>query len=170
MCNIKQYTSIIVKLLLDITGLGLRSLQQIVLPNRRRKGNILSSLFLLFIQLAERIIVFKQCLTPLSWAYGKKYIRQGTLIAAWLLCLLSLFEWSGSSASAKQISDRPVNFQSVFHPKNDHAIDSPAGSVVDKAADISLETRYSDHPDFPTGQPNQHSPEKKYLLLCSLRI
>jgi hypothetical protein len=70
----------------------------------------LSSLFLLFIGLTDRLIIFRQTLPKTPWTatgwtvapriadtrdYGKKYIRQGMLIATWALFILSSFEWSG---------------------------------------------------------------------------
>jgi hypothetical protein len=109
MKKLKPYIPILYKLIIDLVLLGCEVMKQVILPNRKRKGNLLSSLFLLFAGLTDCLITFRQNMTTLwtsakltaapwvttSWIYGKKYIRQGMIIATWVLFILSSFEWSG---------------------------------------------------------------------------
>ena len=79
----------------DILQLGYKVISKIILPARNRKGNVLSCVFEFFTLLVERLIRFQQGIFTFELPYISKYVRSGLLIAAWLLCLLSTYEWSG---------------------------------------------------------------------------
>ncbi len=80
--------------------LSRKVIKQLILPNRSRKGNILSSILLLFVSLTELLTNFSMEI-PLDFiARWKHYERlhrlfkKAVLITGCLLFLLSSFEWS----------------------------------------------------------------------------
>lgn len=85
--------------------IGLKIAEQVVLPNRRRKGNILSSLLLLFISLTDLVTSFSWGISFNSLSRWKHYdricflVKKGTLIVCFLLFLLSSVEWSYPAAN-----------------------------------------------------------------------
>jgi len=89
----------------------LRVGRQVVAPGIGRKGNLLSSLFLLFIGLTERVIGLARELVlrapqglcwnfpgkewvGRAWVFSRRHLRWGMLVAAWVLFILSSWEWS----------------------------------------------------------------------------
>jgi len=99
----KELKQILLKLLLllaDILMFAFNTVKQVILPNRRRKGNLLSSLFIFFIGLVERLNYFEHGIFTMSAVFRKKYIRQGIFIIGGILFLLSLFEWTGNQRFA----------------------------------------------------------------------
>jgi hypothetical protein len=181
MKKVKALILIIFESVLDISVFGYGVLKQLILPNRTRKGNIVSTVFLLFIGLTERVISFKRKVTGAPWQYGKRYIRIGMLIATWLLFVLSLFEWSGTSFSASKIpslhstalSDSPKTISNSPEVISDSA--KTGRKVFISAPD--QRSRYADKIQasaatlIATGARGIASiPSKRYLLLRSLRI
>ena len=85
-----------------------RVVRSLVLPTLTRKGNLLSSLYVLFTSIIEQVISFGEAVARVprtfelparldkAWLFSRKYLRQGMLVAAWALFILSSFEWSGS--------------------------------------------------------------------------
>lgn len=104
----QQIRKITDKIVLFIKALGVlisKVAKQIVLPNRKRKGNLLSSLLLFFIYLNDLMITF-------SWGFSIKFIlhwkhydravflaKRALLFTGCALFLLSSFEWSYPEAS-----------------------------------------------------------------------
>lgn len=88
-------------LLMDIGVFTCHIVRKIILPNRRRKGNILSSLLTFFVGLLERIVSFEKSILQRPVVFTHKYVKKGLIIAAGFLFLLSSFEWTiGSSVNA----------------------------------------------------------------------
>jgi len=96
-------------------GLGTLSLcviRQVILPTRRRKGNLLSSLFVFFTSVVEQLIGFGEAAGRMlpttrqpfagreilfkTWVFSQKQLRLVVLIATWILFVLSFFEGAGS--------------------------------------------------------------------------
>jgi len=127
-----------ITLVTALVTLGYRVIRQVTLPTKSRKGNLLSSLFLLFTGLTEQIISSAEAIarmprtfhTPakldIAWTFSRKYLRRGLLIAAWALFILSSLEWTnaqGTSAAppateqqeniSSQVIKRQVNL-SIF--------------------------------------------------------
>lgn len=73
-------------------------LKKIVLPGRNRKGNVLGSLFLFFITIAEKLIVFEQNILNSSWLIKNRFVKQGLIIASAFLFLISSVEWTAATA------------------------------------------------------------------------
>lgn len=180
MKKLKPYIPIIYKLIIDLVLLGYEVVRQVVLPNRRRKGNLLSSLFLLFAGLTDRLITFRQNLMappwPLtkwtvspwittSWNYGKKYLRQGMIIATWALFILSSFEWSGpaQTSSTKNQQETTESIQlSVRKAPSIYAVDSRIDRDAQKFASGEIISQ--------SPLPSPHPTAKTWLQLCTLRI
>lgn len=99
----KRIHIVLFKVVLFIKALwliGLKVTRQVVLPSRRRKGNILSSLLLLFISLTDLVANFSWGISLNSLSRWKHYdrlcflVKKGVLVSGFLLFLLSSFEWS----------------------------------------------------------------------------
>jgi hypothetical protein len=82
-------------LIADILLLAFDTIKHIVLPNRKRKGNLLSSLFIFFIAIVERLTCFEHGVFSIAKIFRKNYVRQTVFIIGVVLFLLSLFEWTG---------------------------------------------------------------------------
>lgn len=93
--EIKKIILEVWQLLIDILFFGYRIVKQIKLPNREKKGNLLSSLFIFFVGIIERLGSFEYGVFRLANLLGRKYIKQSLLIVASLLFLLSSLEWTG---------------------------------------------------------------------------
>lgn len=99
MSEIKKIISKVFFLLLDILLFAFRIVKQIVLPNKKRKGNILSSLFIFFIGTIGRLIPFEHGLFKMASVFKLRYLRQVVIIIGILLFVLSSFEWTGDQNS-----------------------------------------------------------------------
>lgn len=77
MSEIKIIIVKILVLVLDILLFALQTVKQIILPNRRRKGNILSSLFDFFIGTLERIFHFEHGFFRMAVLFKHKYSGKG---------------------------------------------------------------------------------------------
>jgi hypothetical protein len=81
-------------LIWDILVFAYQIVRKIILPNRRRKGNVLSSLLTFAVGLLERIVSFEKSLLRQPVVFTHKYVRQALVIAAAFLFLISSFEWT----------------------------------------------------------------------------
>lgn len=89
------------KILLKLTLLAIDILlhcievtRKIVLPGKKRKGNLLSSIFLLYVGTLESLYKFEHQSFRMSAILKKKYVRTGLMLIAGLLLILSSFEKS----------------------------------------------------------------------------
>jgi hypothetical protein len=80
--------------------LARKAAEQVVLPNRHRKGNIFSTVLFLFVSLSDIATTFSVGLLPgfaVRWKYHDqaiRIIRKSVLLTGCLLFLLSSVEWS----------------------------------------------------------------------------
>ena len=81
-------------LLVDILLLAYKIIRQIILPNKKSKGNILSGLYVFFIGTIERFFNFEHGSFNIAKVFRQKYIKQGLIIIGAFLFLLSSFEWA----------------------------------------------------------------------------
>lgn len=93
MQEVKKIANKILLLLVDVVRFAFHTVKQVVLPNRKRKGNILSSLFIFFIGLMERLHQFEHGYFKPADVFKLKYLKQGIVITAAFLFFLSSFEW-----------------------------------------------------------------------------
>ena len=198
MKRLQPYLAIFCTLALNLLGLCYRVVRQLVLPGRRRSGNLLSSLFLLFAGLTEQLINCRQALLRLpwtytgriparstliaAWLYSKRYIRLGMLIATWALFILASLEWSGP----EQPPVAPANAQSATiagrESRSEPAVVStravPTRAVPTRAVSPRLTKEYPSpvateetacRPAY-TIALSQPVAAKRWLLLRTLRI
>ncbi|MDQ6763057.1 MAG: hypothetical protein M3015_10590 [Bacteroidota bacterium] len=103
MSEIEKISIKLFRLVIDIFVLSYKIIRQISLPNRKRKGNLLSSLFVFFIGIIERLNIFEHGFFSMAVLFRKKYIKHGIFILGVILFLLSLFEWTGEERISSQI-------------------------------------------------------------------
>jgi hypothetical protein len=145
------------------------------LPTLTRKGNLLSSLFLLFTGLTEQVISFAEAVVRVprtfqiparfnnAWAFSRKYLRQAMLIATWALFILSSLEWTSSLPSATETTTVQQE-ASLTSPTNQCQKIIPARSkdhVVAIAHGLTV---------LPSVYNSPFLPGPRWLLLRNLRI
>jgi hypothetical protein len=79
---------------MDIFVFTYQIVRKVILPTRRRKGNILSSLLAFFVGLMERAVSFEKSVVRQPVVFSHKYLKQGLVIAVGFLFLLSSLEWT----------------------------------------------------------------------------
>lgn len=94
MTELKKISYKIFVLLFNIILLTIGVIKDIVLPNRKRKGNILNSLFVFFIGIVEILDHFEYGIFQMTKIFKHRYVRQGVIIISVFLFLLSSFEWT----------------------------------------------------------------------------
>ena len=155
------------QLLIDILFFGYKTVKQIKLPAKGKKGNLLSSVFIFFVGIIERIANFEYGVFHMADLLRRKYIKQSLLIGATLLFLLSSLEWTG---------------EKILNSTSHHYIEQLSGAGLQKETVCNQgnikkhsETTFSTN-GFPafrnvlfSGTP--FSPSiKTYLLFRSIRI
>ena len=166
MSEIKKIANKILLLILHVVCFTFQTVKQVVLPNRKRKGNILSSVFDFFIGIIEMLHQFELGYFKPANIYKLKYLKQGILITAAFLFFLSSFEWKPNlelnykttSASSQQFSTSSENTISVNKQKQPICISENA-SLIKGIFEIK-NTFY----EVPS------SSLKKYILSHRLRI
>ena len=92
MVEIKTLSIKIWLLVVDLFLIACQTIKQLILPNRKRKGNILSSLFVLFINIIKRLNQFEYGVFSMPKILKQKYIQQPILIIGGILLMLSYIE------------------------------------------------------------------------------
>ena len=113
MIGLKKFLNTVFLFLFDIILLAIGVIKQIVLPNRRRKGNILNSILVFFIGLVEILNHFEYGIFQMSKVLKHRYVRQGLIITTAFLFLLSSFEWTNE----KEINRTSLNASVIEHPQ-----------------------------------------------------
>lgn len=112
MTDLKKIASKVFVLLLDIVLLTISIIKHIVLPNRKRKGNILNSVFVFFIGTVEILNRFEHGVFQMTKIFRHRYIRQGVIIISTFLFLLSSFEWAnGQEINIRNAKTNTVQLQ-----------------------------------------------------------
>lgn len=160
---LKGIWQLVINILLIACGL----IQKIVLPGRSRKGNVLGSLFLFFIAIAEKIIAFEQNIFHSSWLIRNRFVRQGLIIATAFLFLVSSIEWTADPAIAVR-TEKTETIQ--FHQIDKTAVHI---STADRVRTLS-QTTGEEFQYLPAFSPPLSKPVtlcfKRFLLLGNLRI
>lgn len=81
-------------LVLDIFQLTISLGSEIVLPKKKEKGNLLSTLFLFFIALVEKLHGFEHGAFKMNTFFRNRYIKTGLVLIAGLLFFLTSYEYS----------------------------------------------------------------------------
>ena len=106
MYEIKKILRKVFVLAIDIFLFAFNTIRQIILPGKRKKGNLLSSLFIFFVGIIERLGSFEYGVFRMANLLKQKYVKRSLLIIAGLLFLLSSFEWTGE----KNVSNNTGNY------------------------------------------------------------
>ena len=93
MDEIKKIIYKVYLLILDISLFSFKTFRELILPSRGKKGNILSTIFIFFVGLVERLDNFEYGVFRMSVLFRRKYIKQSLLLVASLLFLISSIEW-----------------------------------------------------------------------------
>ena len=123
MTGLKKILNKIFVFLVDIILLTIDVIKHIVLPNRKRKGNILNSILVFFIGLIEILNHFEYGFFQMSKIFEHRYIRQGVIIITAFLFLLSSLEWTRGqginigNSSTTAIQSQPKAFKSISFKK-----------------------------------------------------
>ncbi|HEY8657640.1 MAG TPA: hypothetical protein VIL78_01285 [Hanamia sp.] len=167
MNEIKKIISKVFLLIIDIFLFGYKIAKQVILPNRRKKGNILSSLFIFFIGIIERLDSFEYGVFLMANVLKRKYVKQSLLVIAGLLFLLSSIEWTGET----NVNTNPGNFIAQFSDAGvKKIIVSNHGEAVSYSATTYLDRQYPTYKIIPHSSFPFSSSVKTFLLIRSIRI
>ncbi len=167
MDKIKKIFIQVFLLILDVALFTFQTVKQVVLPNRKRKGNILSILFIFFVGIIERLDSFEYGVFRMANLLKQKYIKQSLLIIAALLFLLSSFEWTGE----KNVSINTGNYTAQFSDagvKNVTVSNRRLVRVYSKA--VLLFRAYPSYKNILQSNSAISSSVKTFLLIRSIRI
>ncbi len=155
-------------LFLEVVLLSIRIIKNVVLPNRKRKGNILNSVFVFFVGTVEILNRFEYGIFQMKKIFQHKYVRQGVIIIGAFLFLLSSLEWT--KRQGINVSD--ANYTSVQLPQK--VSKSISFTKVTKATGCLTISCISVNPlanIFPLGDtPIYSTSVKRYLLIRSILI
>jgi hypothetical protein len=167
MSEIKKILSKLSLLTIDIFLFAFNTIRQITLPGKRKKGNLLSSLFIFFVGLIERLGSLEYGVFQAGNLLKQKYIKRSLLIIAGLLFLLSSFEWTGQKNANNntgnyiaQFSDASVKNVTVLNRRLAKAYSKTALLFrAYPACKNALQSSFAISPSV-----------KKFLLIRSIRI
>ena len=94
MTELKKIVNKVFILFLEVVLFSVRISKHIVFPNKKRKGNILCSLFVFFVGIIEILNHFEHGIFKMTKVFQQKNVRKGILITGVFLFLLSSFEWT----------------------------------------------------------------------------
>ncbi len=167
MAHIKKLTGKILIIILDILLFSFSIARQIALPARRKKGNLLYSLFIFFVGVIERIGDFEHGVFDMANFFRRKYIKQSLLIVASLLFLLSSLEWTGekilynnSYNYTEQFSSADLQKETVFEQ----------GNIKEQTQKIFAGNAYPAFKNVFCRRTQFSASIKGYLLFRSIRI
>lgn len=168
MSEIKQISIKIWVTLIDILLFAYKIISQIILPNKRTKGNVLTSLFTFFIGLIERLNQFEHGFFNIATLLKQKYVKRTVLIVGSVLFLLSSFEWADayndtiqeSYVTTEQVSPTVSQVSTVQYEDRQPCYSMAVSTL--KRCFCKQSIFYRDIRCIVL--------QKKYLLICNLRI
>ncbi len=162
----KLFTKIFI-LLVDILQLAYKITRLIILPNKKAKGNILSSLYVFFIGTIEELFNFEHGFFRLANVFMQKHIKQGLMIIGAFLFLISSIEWTGNE---RQITHRTGNSPEQIHSIVENKTFKKTEPITGFSEKSYLVEYYSEPISIPILTNASTSFIKKYLLVCNIRI
>lgn len=167
MNEIKKIISKVFLLIIDIFLFGYNTVKQIILPGRRKKGNLLSTLFIFFIGIIERLGNFEYGVFLMANVLKRKYIKQSLLLIAGLLFLLSSIEWS----SDKNLHTNSPNYIAQFSDAGVKKVNISKRRLVKDYSETSFPVReYPAYKNILQSSVALPSSVKTFLLIRSIRI
>ncbi len=159
----------IILLLIDILVFTYQIVRKVVLPARRRKGNILSSLLTFFVGLIERVMSFEKSILRQPVVFTHKYVKQALILAVGFLFLLSSIEWTAEHSSAATVNETQAV---IIHSPADDAVTVLTQRQVNASIQIPAGDFIPGYlsPDFSYPLPDEPVTVKKWLRHCNFRI
>lgn len=172
---IQQIINQIIFFIVAVCLLSVKVIRQVTFPNRRRKGNLLSSLLLLFIYLNNLVSSY-------SWGFSINFIRhwkhydrtvflakRAVIFTGCLLFFLSSFEWSYPDASQTAQENSVVQTSLNIQDKRPAKILSFAPVLLKPDARAEIQTNILSTCPVKWYQANCNN-SKIYLRNCDFRI
>ncbi|HWJ30642.1 MAG TPA: hypothetical protein VNS32_29180 [Flavisolibacter sp.] len=165
MAEIRKILFKIILQVVDILCHCLDIMRRITLPGKKRKGNLLSSLFLLYVGIIESLDKFEHRSFRLSVFFRKKYVCLGLMLVASLLLVLSTFE-SGTTPG--------IVLKTDSYPKQVALMNQTVECQKTQRSDIKINTSIA--PFYPDqcisflSSPEHSYPVKLYLFQRNFRI
>ncbi|HET7118289.1 MAG TPA: hypothetical protein VFI29_17460 [Hanamia sp.] len=167
MASIKKIAGKILILILDILLFSYSIAKQIALPARRKKGNLLYSLFIFFVGIIERVGNFEYGVFHMANLLRRKYIKQSLLIVASVLFLFSSLEWTGekilnstSQNYIEQLSSAGLQKETICEQ----------GNIKEHTQEIFLGNGFPAYKNILCSGTPFSASIKGYLLFRSIRI
>ena len=164
----KQLGKKIGGLIIDIVLFAYKMSKQVVVPTKKRKGNVLSSLLVFFIGIIERLNHFEHGFFNMAIILKQKHIKKGILIIGVILFFLASFEWT---------QERKIENNTSSACTEQFSKTAATGTATIKSQQIvaySAITALNKQNPVPQRIPQQFnalsSSVKKYLFIHSLRI
>ena len=149
-----------------LTGYGL--FKKIILPGRNRKGNVLGSVFLWFIDMVEKVIAFEKEIFHSSRIIKNRFVKQGLMIATVFLFLVSSIEWTTQS-ECSQKTEHEENTPTAKPEENFfHISFSKEASMAIPVKEIIY--HYPSESSLLIYEASPPPAIKKFLVFCELRI
>ncbi len=164
MQEIKKIISKISFFTIDILVFAFNVWKQVILPGKRKKGNVLSSLFIFFTGILERIGSFEYGIFQMANVLKQKYIKQSLLLIAALLFLLSSFEWTGEKTIYNNYSGYTTQLCDTYVKKS--ACNYCKTTIK---SNVSEETYRSDK-NICLRRLIPNSSLKRFLLIGNIRV
>lgn len=137
--------------------------RQIVLPGKGSKGNLLSSLFMLFAGIAEKVLELEKSIFKRSWLLQHRVVKLALVVTAGFFFLLSSFEWQGDAYLPQQ--------QNIAYAGENIVSSSPkTKNVYNKLADDNAAYTCTINRPVTFFQPQSHCICKRYIVYGVLRI
>jgi len=167
MTEIKNIIRKVFLLFIDILSFGFVTARQVILPRKRKKGNLLYSLFIFFVGIIERVGNFEYGVFHMANFLRQKYIKQGLLIVASVLFLLSSLEWTGekilnnnSHNYIEQFSSASLQKETVYEQ----------GNIKEQTQEIFAGNGYPVYKNILCNCTQFSASIKGYFLFRSIRI
>ena len=167
MNELKKIIGEVFILIIDVFLFAYKIAKEIILPGKRRKGTLLSSLLIFFIGVVERLDGFEHGVFRMANLLRKKYIKQSLLVITFLLFLLSSLEWTKEKAFIN------INTNRTEQVSNNGISKETVGKCVEISSHSEVTSRYSNFPVYKNILQSDAAltpSVKTYLFIRSLRI
>lgn len=94
--------------MIEIISFSLKTFRCISMPGKHQKGNLLSTFFILFLGISEKIMAFEKKISCNTCLLTHRYVRQCFIITASLLFILASCEWPDAALSRESLSGQVV--------------------------------------------------------------
>ena len=162
---------IAIKILLLIKEIALfwiSVIRKIVFPWKEKKGNILSTIFDLFIGTIEKLESFEHGVFRMTSISRQRHIKQGLFVFTFLLFLLSSFEYEGEKQSYNNSGQNTVQLSQTN--VNEITYINKLQNVIGSLGTTSLIKEYSVNENTLQICSSPVSSLKTYLLINCFRI